>query len=90
MSNVIDLDSRRPHDVSGAEMDRLMQVLVDLRRVIPDAVLKKCLSERGDPIVAFCAHNDALPLVSWTRANGREGWLDADGREIPAPMLGAA
>jgi hypothetical protein len=86
MSNVIDLDSRRPHDVSDEEMDMLMQVLVDLRSVMPDAVLKRDLSERGDPIVGFYAHNDALPLVSWTRIGGREAWLDADGRERPGPM----
>jgi hypothetical protein len=89
MSNVIHLNSRRPHDVSGDEMDVLLQVLADLQLVIPNAVLKRDLSERGDPIVAFCAHNDALPLVSWTRVNGVQAWLDADGREILAPMVAA-
>jgi hypothetical protein len=85
--NVINLDSRRPRDVTDAEMRMLMRVLVDLRRVWPDAVLVKGLGERGDPWVSFHPHagGDCDPLLTWTRVGGRTAWLDENGRERPAP-----
>jgi hypothetical protein len=87
MSNVVNLDSYRSHDVTDAELEMLMRVLVDLRRTMPDAMMKKDLSELGDPIVSFHPHDggDCDPLMTWTRINGKTAWLDENGRERPAP-----
>jgi hypothetical protein len=86
MSNVIDLNARRPRGISEVERAMLMRVLADVRRVCPEAVLQEGVGDCGDPWASVHAHKgDCDPMLTWTRINGCDAWLDVTGEEIQAP-----